>query len=184
MLCYCTYLLNIQLFGERLSEKVHATIPKGIVGGWFWVHFSSKKFKRLAREAMDICLRVLRESNKSRFDSYSVRNSLSIRRFWGKRGEMEAKKRESSSPPSPLPHQKSRLPYPLRKAWYSGYVRNSVLIISHITFRDCRAHIFSDNLSRNSCICIAYRVFLNKRCFRAVLFEAEANGEFKLFHLD
>ena len=25
---------NIQLFRERLSEKVHATIPKGIVGGF------------------------------------------------------------------------------------------------------------------------------------------------------
>ena len=47
---------------------------------------------------MDVCLRVLKESNKNRFDSYSV--------------------------------------------------RNSVLIISHITCRDCRAHIFSDNLSR------------------------------------
>ena len=55
---------------------------------------------------MDICLRVLKESNKSRFDSYSV--------------------------------------------------RNSVLIISHITFRDCRVHIFSDNLSRNSCIIVAH----------------------------
>ena len=42
---------------------------------------------------MDVCLRVLKESNKSRFDSYSV--------------------------------------------------RNSVLIISHITFRDCRVHFFS-----------------------------------------
>ena len=31
-------------------------------------------------------------------------------------------------------------------------VRNSVSIISHITFRDCRVHIFSDNLSRDSCI--------------------------------
>ena len=96
---YCSRPLCIQLFGERLSEKVHATIPKGVVGGWFWVHCSSKKFKRLAIEAMDLCLRGLKESNKSRFDSYSV--------------------------------------------------RNSVLIISHITFRDCRAHIFSDNLSRN-----------------------------------
>ena len=46
---------------------------------------------------MDICLQVLKESNKSRFDSYSV--------------------------------------------------RNSVLIISH-----CRVHIFSNNLSRNSCM--------------------------------
>ena len=51
---------------------------------------------------MGICLRVLKESNKSRFDSNSV--------------------------------------------------RNSVLNISHITFRDCCVHIFSDNFSRNSCI--------------------------------
>ena len=35
-------------------------------------------------------------------------------------------------------------------------VRNSVLIISHITFRGCRVHIFSDNLSRNSCIFITF----------------------------
>ena len=51
---------------------------------------------------MDLCLKVLKESNKTKFDSYSV--------------------------------------------------RNSVLIISHITFRDCRVHSFADNLSRNSCI--------------------------------
>ena len=51
---------------------------------------------------MDLCLRVLKESSKSRLDSYSV--------------------------------------------------RKNVLIISHITFRDCRVHIFSDILSRNSCI--------------------------------
>ena len=56
--------------------------------GWFWIHCYSKKFKRMTREAMDVYLRVLKESNKSRFDSYTV--------------------------------------------------RNSVLIISHITFRDCR----------------------------------------------
>ena len=60
----------------------------------------------MAREAMDLCLRVLKESNKSRFDSYSV--------------------------------------------------RNSVLIISHITFRDCRVHIFDDNLSRNSFMYITF----------------------------
>ena len=60
---------------------------------------------------MDICLRVLKESNKSRFDSYSV--------------------------------------------------RNSVLLICHITFRDCRVHIFSDNLSRNSCIYVVARSLLS-----------------------
>ena len=51
----------------------------------------------MAQEAMDVCLCVLKESNKRRFDSYRV--------------------------------------------------RNSVLIISHITFRDCGVHIFADNLS-------------------------------------
>ena len=84
---------------RKVVGKVHATIPKGIVGG-FEFTVLSKKFERMAREAMDIGLRVLKESNKSRFDSYSV--------------------------------------------------RNSVLLISHTTFRDCRVHIFSDNLSRNS----------------------------------
>ena len=27
-------MISIQLFREKLSEKVHATIPKGIVGGF------------------------------------------------------------------------------------------------------------------------------------------------------
>ena len=71
---------------------MHATIPKG--------HCSSKKLERMVLEVMDVCLRLLKESNKGRFDSYSV--------------------------------------------------RNAVLILSQITFRDCRVHIFSDNLSRNS----------------------------------
>ena len=96
---------RIQLFRERLSEKVHATNPKGIVGGFELTVFQRnlKEWQeRPSAEAVDICLRVLKESNKTRFDSYSV--------------------------------------------------RNSVLTISHITFRDCRVHMFSDNLSRNSCI--------------------------------
>ena len=59
-----------------------------------------RSFERMAREAMDLCLRVLKRSRKSRFSSYIV--------------------------------------------------RNSVLIISHNTFGDCRLHFFSDNLSRNS----------------------------------
>ena len=46
--------------------------------GWLSVHCSSKKFARMAREAMDLCLRLLKESNKSEFDSSSVRNSVLI----------------------------------------------------------------------------------------------------------
>ena len=64
--------LHIQLFRERLSGKVHATILKGIVGG-FEFSFFQRNLKELARKAMEMCLRVLKESNKSRFDSYSRR---------------------------------------------------------------------------------------------------------------
>ena len=85
------YSVNIQLFRERLSEKVPATILKGIVSG-FEFTVLQKNLKKMAQEAMDLCLKVLKESNKTKFDSYSV--------------------------------------------------RNSVLIISHITFPDCCTHIF------------------------------------------
>ena len=60
----------IQLFRERLSEKVHATIPKGIMGA-FEFTVLQRNLKELARKAMKMCSRVLTESNKSRFDSYS-----------------------------------------------------------------------------------------------------------------
>ena len=59
---------------------------------------------------MDVCLRVLKESNKSRFDSYSV--------------------------------------------------RNSVLIISHIIFRDCRVHIFSDKLYTETSFTRVQQIFV------------------------
>ena len=32
----------------------------------------------MAREAIDVCLQVLKESDKSRLDSYSVRNNVLI----------------------------------------------------------------------------------------------------------
>ena len=58
----------------------------------------------MAREAMDVCLQALKESNKSSLDSYSVRNRVLL------------------------------------------------LIISQIALQDYHVHIFTDNLSRNSCI--------------------------------
>ena len=51
---------------------------------------------------LHVCLPMLKESNKSRFDSFGV--------------------------------------------------RDSALIISHITFRDCPVQVFCDNLSRIVCI--------------------------------
>ena len=39
----------------------------------------------MAQEATDICLRVVKGSNKSKFDSYSVRNSISHITLWDSR---------------------------------------------------------------------------------------------------
>ena len=64
----CSTVFFIQLFRERLSEKVHATIPKGIVDG-FEFTVLQRNLKEFARKAMKMRLRVLKESNKSRFDS-------------------------------------------------------------------------------------------------------------------
>ena len=94
------YRLIYSHFGKGC--KVHATIPKGIVDGLSSLFF--KEIWKNGTEAIDFCLRMLKESNNRRLESYSV--------------------------------------------------RNSVLIIFHITFRDCRVHISSDNLSRNSCILV------------------------------
>ena len=41
--------------------------------GWFLVDCFSNKFERMARESMDVRLRGLKQSNKTRFDSYSVK---------------------------------------------------------------------------------------------------------------
>ena len=53
-----------------MSGKVHATILEGIVGG-FEFSFFQRSLKELARKAVEMCLRVLKESNKSKFDSCS-----------------------------------------------------------------------------------------------------------------
>ena len=97
LLCVC----NIYSYFEKGCRKKCMRQAERYCG-CFGIHCSSEKFERIAREAMDICLRVLKESNKRMFDGYIVRNGL--------------------------------------------------LIISHITFQDCHVHIFTDNLSRNSCM--------------------------------
>ena len=73
-------MADIQLFRERLSEKVHATIPKGTVGGFEFavLQRNLKEWHKRPWELMGVCLRVLKESNKRSFDSYSVWNSVLI----------------------------------------------------------------------------------------------------------
>ena len=61
----------IQLFRERLSRKVHATILKGIVGGFEFSFFFSKKIERIVTKGHWIVFTRAKESNKSRFDIYS-----------------------------------------------------------------------------------------------------------------
>ena len=65
----------VQLYFEKGCRK-KSTRQSQMLLWVFRVHCSSKTFERMAREAMDIRLRVLEESNKSRFDSYSARNSI------------------------------------------------------------------------------------------------------------
>ena len=55
---------------RKVVGKSARSILKGIVGG-FEFSFFQRNLKELARKAMEMCLRVLKESNKSRFDSYS-----------------------------------------------------------------------------------------------------------------
>ena len=63
---------NVQLFQERLSEEVHATNPERYnLGGFEFTSCSSKKFERMAQETVDICLRMLKENNKS-IDSTAI----------------------------------------------------------------------------------------------------------------
>ena len=73
-------MADIQLFRERLSEKVHETIPKGTVGGFEFavLQRNLKEWHKRPWELMGVCLRVLKESNKRSFDSYSVWNSVLI----------------------------------------------------------------------------------------------------------
>ena len=56
-------------FEKGCRKKSARDNPERDCGG-FWVHCSSKKPERMARETMDICLWVQKESNKTRFDSY------------------------------------------------------------------------------------------------------------------
>ena len=49
---------------------MHATVPKGIVGG-FELTVLQRNLKEVAQKAMEMCLYVLKESNRSSFDSYS-----------------------------------------------------------------------------------------------------------------
>ena len=103
--------------------------------GWFWVHCSSKKLERMAQEAIDLCLLMLKESKNRRFESYRA--------------------------------------------------KNSVLIKSHIASRDhCRVHIFSDNLSRNSCMSVPVLKFeLSLLSVFFFLLTRHKNEENRIFHL-
>ena len=103
---------SIQLFWERLSEKVHATILKGIVGD-----FKCTVFQRNFKE------------------SYG-RPLIYVCECWRKITKVGST---------------------------ATVVRNRVLIISHITFRDCRVHFIFDKLSRNSCINRAIFANLQRR---------------------
>ena len=59
-----------------------------------------------------------------------------------------------------------------------GSVGGFEMIISHITFWNCRMLIFSDNLSRNSCICCTCKIATWRLGLRAPLVACYDNFEF------
>ena len=61
---------NDAAISKKVVGKVHATILKGIVGG-FEFSVLQRNLKELARKATEMCFQLIEESNKSRFDSYS-----------------------------------------------------------------------------------------------------------------
>ena len=72
--------INVSMYTAILRKVVRKSAhdnPERYCG-WFGVHCFSKNFERLAWAAVEVCLRVLKKSNKSKFDSYSVRNSVLI----------------------------------------------------------------------------------------------------------
>ena len=71
-----TWLKNIRLFREGCRKSARDNPERYC--GWFWIHCSSNKSERMTQGNMDVRLRLLKESNKSRFDNYSVRNSVLI----------------------------------------------------------------------------------------------------------
>ena len=142
---------------------------------------------------MDICLQVLKESNKSRFDSYSVRNSvlnishitrrgsrINTDRFpkWARKAPAFSGVRGVAPLRNYLDFYSLKSPFldfqVIQMGYWPDFNLQSVFILINIfnmknvtdfrktvetgvdphliTFRDCHMHIFSDNLSRNSCI--------------------------------
>ena len=57
-------------FSRKVGEKSARDNPERHCG-WFKFTVLQRNLKELARKTMKMCLRVLEESNKSRFDSYS-----------------------------------------------------------------------------------------------------------------
>ena len=57
-----SYQLRFAYFEKNCRKK--CTQQSRRYPGWFWVNWSSKKIERMTREAIDACLRVLKESKK------------------------------------------------------------------------------------------------------------------------
>ena len=66
-------VVSIYSYFEKGCREKYTTILKGIVGGFEFFFFFQRNLKELARKGMEMCLRALKENNKSRFDSYSRR---------------------------------------------------------------------------------------------------------------
>ena len=70
--------LKLYISREVVQKSTRDNPERYLGGRGGWVYCSSKKFDRMAREAVEVCLRMLKENSNRRFDSYSVKNSVLI----------------------------------------------------------------------------------------------------------
>ena len=61
MHAYAYTAISSNVFGKSARDN-----PERYNCGWFWVHYSSEKFERMAREAMDVRLRVVKRKQQYR----------------------------------------------------------------------------------------------------------------------
>ena len=122
------FIVKIQLFRERLfnkSIKAYATMPKGIMGcGRSLCHRQVHEFfSAMEGGTMNIYLRVLKETNKGRYDTYSVKgvplceNANTLRTAQGKSHPGQTQHSKLGTTPT----ERKRTPYHRRSSLLRRY---------------------------------------------------------------
>ena len=106
-------------FCDRLFLRYLLKVIK-IVCGYAHKEWNTQKWRFYMRHSLGKLINSCKLNRIISGAQTTSSDSLSIRRFWGKRERWKLKRETASFlfSPSPLPNLKSPLPWSLRKAWY------------------------------------------------------------------